>query len=120
MKPRLLLVDDDESNRITLSTLLEDDGFEVDLAVSYTDATRILESRSYAYDAVLLDNTLGDGFGSDLIPLIRSVLPHAKVAAMSASIGAERMRRAADAELPKGLHFPDFVARLRVLLGPRP
>ena len=36
---RVLLVDDDESNRLTLSALLEDDGFSVDLAVSFADAT---------------------------------------------------------------------------------
>jgi two-component system response regulator RegA len=112
----LLLVDDDESNRLTLSTLLEDDGFVVDLAVSFADATRILESAQHAYDAVLLDNSLGDGYGSELIPLIRRLLPQAKVFAMSASLGADRMRRAADAELPKGLHFPDFLGRLQALL----
>jgi two-component system, response regulator RegA len=113
----LLLVDDDESNRLTLSALLEDDGFSVDCAVSFADATRLLESQAPAYDAILLDHSLGDGFGSDLIPLIRRVLPRAKVIAMSGSAGADRMRRAADVELPKGLHFPDFLCRLQAILS---
>ena len=116
----LLLVDDDESNRLTLSTLLEDDGFVVDCAVSFADATQLLESQARAYDAVLLDHSLGDGYGSDLVPLIRRVLPRAKVIAMSGSAGADRMRQSADAELPKGLHFPDFLCRLQALLGVRP
>ena len=82
---QLLLVDDDEANRLTLSTLLEDDGFTVDLAASFADATRILERPPRAYDAVLLDHSLGDGFGSDLIPLIRHTLPRTKIVAMSAN-----------------------------------
>jgi len=113
----LLLVDDDESNRLTLSALLEDDGFAVDVAVSFADASRLLEGQTPAYDAVLLDHSLGDGYGSDLIPLIRRVLPSAKVVAMSGSVGADRTRQAADAELPKGLHFPDFLSRLQALLS---
>jgi two-component system response regulator RegA len=113
----LLLVDDDESNRLTLSTLLEDDGFTVDVAVSFADATRILEGHSPQYDAVLLDNSLGDGYGSDLIPVIRRVLPRTKIIAMSGSVGADRMRRASDAELPKGLHFPEFLSKLQALLS---
>ncbi len=113
----LLLIDDDESNRLTLSTLLEDDGFKVDVAASVADATRILEGPVASYDAILLDHSLGDGYGTDLIPLIRRVLPNTKVVAMSGSVGADRMRRAADAELPKGLHFPDFLGKLQALLG---
>jgi CheY-like chemotaxis protein len=113
----VLLVDDDESNRLTLSALLEDDGFSVDVAVSFADATQLLEGQVTPYDAVLLDHSLGDGYGSDLIPLIRRVLPETKVVAMSGSLGADGMRRAADAELPKGLHFPDFLSRLQTLLS---
>ncbi len=112
----LLLVDDDEANRLTLSTLLEDDGFSVDLAVSFADATRILEHPAHTYDAVLLDHALGDGYGSDLVPLIRRSLPRAKIVAMSASAHADAARQEVDAQLPKGLHFPDFLARLLALL----
>ena len=39
---QLLLVDDDEANRLTLSTLLEDDGFTVDLAASHEGVGREL------------------------------------------------------------------------------
>lgn len=115
---QLLLVDDDEANRLTLSTLLEDDGFTVDLAVSFADASRILERPERPYDAVLLDHSLGDGYGSDLVPLIRRTLPCTKIVAMSASVGPEGARQKVDAELPKGLHFPDFLERLLALLAP--
>lgn len=113
----LLLVDDDEANRLTLSTLLEDDGFTVDLATSFADATQLLQRPARNYDAVLLDHALGDGYGSDLVPLIRRALPSAKIVAMSASLNADTPDQEVDARLPKGLHFPDFLERLLALLG---
>lgn len=114
---RLLLVDDDDANRLTLSVLLEDEGFAVDVAASFSEATARITDHEFVYSAVLLDHSLGDGYGTDLIPLIRRTLPTTKVVAMSGSLNAERMRAAADANLPKGLHFPDFLGRLRALLG---
>ncbi len=113
----VLLIDDDESNRLTLSALLEDEGFEVDVACSFAEAKRVLDGAPPCYAAILLDHTLGDGYGTELMPTIRRVLPQAKVVAMSGSVGADHLRRGADADLPKGMHFPDFLQRLRHLLG---
>jgi len=117
---RLLLVDDDEGNRLTLSALLEDEGFHVDVVASFTEATQLLETGAADYAAVLLDHSLGDGYGTDLIPLLRRALPAAKVIAMSGSVGADRMGKSSDAELPKGMHFPDFLSRLHAVLGTEP
>jgi len=113
----LLLIDDDEGNRLTLSALLEDEGFEVTTLASFADATTLLEGNPPAYRAVLLDHSLGDGYGTDLIPLLRRVLPNTSIIAMSGSVGSDRMRQDADAQLPKGLHFPDFLARLQAVLS---
>ena len=113
---RLLLIDDDESNRLTLSALLEDEGFVVDTVSSFADATSLLEQSPPVYCGVLLDHSLGDGYGTDLIPLLRRVLPKAKIIAMSGSVGADSMRQDADVDLPKGMHFPDFLGRLRGVL----
>ncbi|MEO7034147.1 MAG: response regulator [Polyangiaceae bacterium] len=113
---RLLLIDDDEGNRVTLSALLEDEGFVTDVVASFAEAKRLLETGDKQYVAVLLDHSLGDGYGTDLIPVIRKLQPNAKVVAMSGSVGADRMRRTADADLPKGLHFLDFLSRLQALL----
>jgi two-component system, response regulator RegA len=113
---RVLLVDDDASNRLTMSVLLEEEDFHVSSAESRADAERILAEPA-DYDLVLLDHSLGDGFGTELIPVIRSRLPKAKIVAMSASTGAEAMMLQADAALPKGMHFPEFLQRLRALIG---
>ena len=117
---RLLLVDDDDGNRLTLSALLEDEGFHVAVVASFAEATRLLESGAADYAAVLLDHSLGDGYGTDLIPLIRRGIPNAKVIAMSGSVGGDGVRNSSDAELPKGLHFPDFLRRLQAVLGTEP
>jgi DNA-binding response OmpR family regulator len=114
---RLLLVDDDESNRVTLSALLEDEGYVVDLAASFFEAKQLMESEPPAYEAVLLDHSLGDGYGSNLVPLIRRCLPMTKVISVSGSGGGECSGLDADAEVPKGLHFPEFSSRLRAILG---
>ena len=79
---RVLLVEDDESNRVTLSVLLEEDAFAVDLASSFAEASAILGGTPPQYDAILLDHSLGDGYGSELIPLIRRALPMTKVVAI--------------------------------------
>lgn len=113
---RLLLVDDDEGNRVTLSALLEDEGYVVDLAASFSEAMQLLEAGPPLYDAVLLDQSLGDGFGSNLVPVIRRSLPNTKIIAMSGSAAIEQAGSAVDARLPKGLHFPDFSSRLRAIL----
>ena len=56
---RLLLIDDDDANRVTLSALLEEEGFSVDVASSLAEAgERIASGASYAL--ILFDQNLGD------------------------------------------------------------
>ncbi len=114
---RVLLVDDDENNRLTLSVLLEEEGFEVTVAASYAEAEAVVAEATANYDIFLLDHSLGDGFGTELIPHIRQRFPAARVVAMSGSSGSELMLAKADAALTKGMHFPDLVQRLRSIGG---
>lgn len=67
---RVLLVEDDLSNALTLAALLEDSGYVVDGAASLATARALLvRSR---YEAVLLDQHLGDGLGVELLPLLHA------------------------------------------------
>ena len=75
MTASILLVDDDESVRITLAALLEGEGFTVDAAESYAGALACLASEAARYDLVLLDQHLGDGEGSALLPQVRARQP---------------------------------------------
>lgn len=109
----LLLVEDDASNRLTLSTLLEDAGFAVVTADSYAEAARHLQ-RPGGYDAVLLDQGLGDGQGTDLVPLVRRVLPRAKLVFVT---GGDSLPRApVDGVFRKGAHFDELLVFLWKLL----
>jgi two-component system response regulator RegA len=115
---RLLLVEDDDSNRITLSLLLEDEGFGVDAAESFAAAAARLASAETPYDAVLLDQHLGDGTGSALLPMVRAQMPSAKALLISGTIveGAPAPL-GFDASMPKGNAFPDVLALLLATLA---
>jgi two-component system, response regulator RegA len=114
---RIFLLEDDESNRLTLSVLLEEDGFEVTVAASFAEATSSLRQPGAAYDLFLLDHSLGDGFGTDLIPAIRERFPAAKIVTLSGSLGGELASDAADLVLTKAMHFPELSERLRAVSG---
>ncbi|WP_437998299.1 response regulator [Sorangium sp. So ce185] len=118
MRLTVLLVDDDASSRMVLATLLEDEGFQVDLAGSFAEAGRMLAAEGAAYDLALLDQNLGDGLGTDLLPALRARLPAAKAVLLS-GIGADDLggAPAPDAVLAKGIGFPELLERLRRLVG---
>jgi CheY-like chemotaxis protein len=69
--PRILVVDDNRSNRIILSTILEHFGCEVREAVSGEEALQSL--RNASYDAVLLDQTLPGLSGVETLRAIREL-----------------------------------------------
>ena len=100
-KVRILYVDDDASNRLTFSALLEDEGFEVEEAASFAEAKQVLES-GRQWRIVLLDYRLGDGIGTALVPLVRERVPRAKVVMLSGSMTADRIPEKVDAALVKG------------------
>jgi CheY-like chemotaxis protein len=115
---KLLLVEDDDGNRITLSVLLEDEGFLVDAAASLGLTRQHLAGPGAGWEVVLVDQHLGDGVGSDLVPLLRERLPAAKIVQLSGSLEEDdRTAILFDASLPKGTSFPDLLFAIRRLLG---
>ena len=80
--PRILLVDDDESARLTLAVLLEDEGFAVEEAARLAEARERLEAMP-SCDLAILDRRLPDGAGTELIDLIRESHPRARIATLS-------------------------------------
>ncbi len=115
---RLLLVEDDPANRLTLSALLEDAGFTVAAAESYAQAVRLLEAPQ-RYDAVLLDSGLGDGDGRALIPRVRQRMPAAKLVLVSGQGGAWE-QASVDAVFQKGGDVTELLACLERLLRGEP
>jgi DNA-binding response OmpR family regulator len=112
-------VDDDESNRITLATLFECEGFVVDTASSLAEARRLLASGA-AYTLVLLDYHLGDGVGTELVADVRRAAPNAMTAILTGN-AAEREMHAGITGIcgwfEKGTAFDDLNARIAALAG---
>ncbi|WP_437733912.1 response regulator [Sorangium sp. So ce1335] len=114
----VLIVDDDEASRLVLAALLEDEGFEVDVAGSFAEAARKLAAEGARYDVALLDRNLGDGRGTDLLGPLRARLPRARAVLLSGT-GDEDLggAPAPDAALSKGGAFPELLQAIRKLLG---
>jgi len=73
---RILVVDDDENIRNTMKTILEDEGYIVDLAASGSEA--IQKTKKSAYNIALLDIRLPDMEGMELLKLIKDTVPRTR------------------------------------------
>ena len=81
---RVLLVEDENRVREITRRLLEDRGSEVIAFESYTDfATRLVEVEVNQLDVALVDLTLGDGDGVQVITLLHRINPDLPVVLMS-------------------------------------
>lgn len=119
MSARVLLVDDNDANRLTLSALLESEAFRVTQASSLAEARQALRD-SAGFDLVLLDRQLGDGLGIELIPLIRAGLPGSKIILVSGSTSrdAGRTSEEVDAYFDKGDDLDELLHEMSELLPP--
>lgn len=74
---RILLVDDEEGIRFTLSRILEKEGFSVDVAPGREEALKLLAGESY--DLALVDIMLGSENGIELLRQIKLISPAVQV-----------------------------------------
>ena len=111
MRVRVLLVEDDASNRVTLTALLEDERFGVDEADSLAEA-RGLIAAGKTWDCVLLDLQLGDGRGTELVPCLRASAPGARIVLMSGA-APDRAPPGIDVVVAKPASFDRVLAALR-------
>src|SRR5690348_490641 len=100
---RVLVIDDEENIRLTLSLCLEADGHNV-TAVGMVQAALVEVSRR-AFDLIFLDLRLGLDNGLDLIPRLLAENPWAKIVVITAyasvETAVEAMKRGATDYLPK-------------------
>ena len=71
---RILVVDDDESIRMVLKAILEDEGYVVDLAENGKEA--IEKSNVIFYNMALIDVRLPDMEGTELLGAIKETTPN--------------------------------------------
>ena len=72
-RPRILVIDDDESIRKVLATILEEDGYAVDTAKNGREA--IKKSKVKFYNLALIDIRLPDMEGTKLLTKVKDTMP---------------------------------------------
>jgi DNA-binding NtrC family response regulator len=104
--PRLLVVDDEESIRFSMSEYFGLQGFKVDTAHEVEEAEKLIETKNYA--VIIQDLRLGTTRNSDgleIIRLVREKSPGTRVVVLtaygSAEMEEEARRSGADAFLRK-------------------
>ena len=116
---RVLLIDDDDSNRLTLGALLESETFEITEASSLAAARKSLAA-ALPFDLILLDRHLRDGLGLELISAVRAQLPGCKIIVVSGSGGVgdedHRAAYAADGYFRKGEDLDELFEMIRTVL----
>ena len=70
---RILIVDDDQYVRKTMQTILEDEGYIVDLATTGNEAIEMNQKK--AYNIAFLDIQLPDMEGVELLKLMKDNIP---------------------------------------------
>jgi DNA-binding NtrC family response regulator len=77
MRPKVLIVDDEDGLRAHLRTILQENGFDVAESANGAAVKQYLEANSS--DVILLDLKLPDCDGLELLPLIRRLTPDAEI-----------------------------------------
>ncbi len=115
----VLIVDDTENNRHALQTVLEDLALHVDSASNMLQARELLANESSSYRLVVLDQHIGDGLGTELVPLIRARQPEARILLLSGSASEEVLQQEGskvDAYMAKGRDISELLAVIAELL----
>ncbi len=108
----VLLVDDDGLVRLTLGALLEDAGLDVVEAGSLKEARERLADGG-AFELVVLDHSLGDGAGSELLGELRQLTPAPRVAMLTGLDAVEGVK--VDAQVKKSMAPEELVRKLVAL-----
>jgi len=102
-QPRILVVDDDESIRKVLKTILEENGYTVDTAEDGKEA--ILKTNAKFYNLALIDIRLPDTEGTKLLTRIKDTTPKMRKIIItgypSVQNAAEALNKGADAYIMK-------------------
>ncbi|MGB7548777.1 MAG: HD domain-containing phosphohydrolase [Terracidiphilus sp.] len=118
---RILVVDDEAPVRSMIGATLERHGYDVQLAVSGTQAVETLAQD--VFDLVLTDIVMQDGNGIALLERIHSEQPHLPVVMVSAihdiSVAIDSMRRGAYDYLLKPFEREHLVATVQRALDHR-
>ena len=112
---RILVVDDDESIRRVLATILEEEGYAVDTEKNGKEA--IKKSKTKFYNIALIDIRLPDMEGTKLLTKMRNTTPKMRKIIItgypSVQNAIEALNRDADAYIMKPLDMDKVLATIR-------
>jgi PAS domain S-box-containing protein len=115
----VLVVEDNPDIVVSLQDLLTHDGYIVHTAGSCAGA--LAQLNAYHFNAVLLDLTLPDGDGLEVLATIQQLDPHLPVVIVTASTATEKtvgsLTRGAFAYLTKPYHREELRQTLRRAIG---
>ena len=115
---KLLVIEDNPRLSAVMTKLLADNGMTVDAVATVEDARAALAVA--AYDLILLDLTLPDGFGGDLLRSLRTAGKATPVLVATArgdvSDRVQLLNAGADDYLVKPFSLDELLARIRAVL----
>jgi DNA-binding NtrC family response regulator len=112
---RILLVDDEDNIRLTLSLILRERGFQVSVAGSVLEAKKILKTQDF--DALLCDlNIEHEGDGFEVLEAMRQVNPKCVSIFITAYPALETAQRAIQGDIDGYVSKPADIDELVALL----
>ncbi|TFH23632.1 response regulator [Candidatus Bathyarchaeota archaeon] len=112
---RILIVDDDDTIRSTMKAILEDEGYEVDLATSGKEGVQ--KAKETSYNIALLDIRLPDMEGVELLKLMKPAVPRTRKLMVtgypSTQNAIEALNKNADAYLIKPVDIEKLLSTIK-------
>jgi two-component system OmpR family response regulator len=112
---RMMIVEDHSAFAQALGLVLGEDT-RISLARTLEEGRALIRAAE-PFDLVVLDLSLPDGEGTELIPEIRQRQPQTRVVVLSAreDVGEIASEAGADAAIPKETPLPDIISSLKRL-----
>jgi DNA-binding NtrC family response regulator len=114
-RARILVIDDDEGIRKVLKTILEDEGYNVDMAANGKEAIR--KSYRKFYNLALIDIKLPDMEGTKLLKRIKETVPKMRKIILtgypSIKNAIEAVNQGADAYIVKPFDMDKVLATIK-------
>ncbi|MDY3556910.1 response regulator [Gemmata sp. JC717] len=119
-RPRVLVVDDESSIRMIARMMLERAGYLVEEVGDGAGAVQRAGLAERPFAVVLLDVSLPDRSGVELVSELRALVPHAKFVLMSGRPEEDLPSHGADGYLAKPFMRDQLIAAVRAALALSP